>query len=460
MVDVLPESFRLDDIPQEYTWTLPMIQDAEKVTHTLLRGLRNEQVIDYSAMTTDLLRLQSYLPQYDLVISRLQSYLPRDDLEISHAQLKCTLSILDVTKRCISQCSLFYQSSLAPIRRLPVEILGIVFEEACTLPTFGVDSPVTFPMTLSSVCFHWRSICLSTPSVWSNITARHTSSDSSNLIARINHYQSRSLNHALTFDLTATFDKASQKEIASTSHIVTPSFLDRCSTVRFTMTGRGRAVYNTLTFSPLLKSVEICCMDHSMKPWTMFREARSVQRLHIHGLQGPGLWHLFHHPITTLSLSRCSSNLLWRFVEVTRATLIDCMGESISEIKTATYISLLGPIRPAPRPLESLSLTNTLLSPIITNPYFTLSHLVTLEITLTPDSQLPAVTLLNDLHYGLVSRSDPLPMTSLSLRYVPISDAMLINILDRIRLLRKLSVVEPNSGERSNHLPVITERLP
>ncbi|KAK0192044.1 hypothetical protein F5146DRAFT_881461, partial [Armillaria mellea] len=82
------------------------------------------------------------------------------------AQLKRTLCILDVTKRCISQCALFHQSFLAPIRRLPVEILGIVFEEACNLPTFGINSSVTFPTTLSSVCFHWRNTCLSTPSVW------------------------------------------------------------------------------------------------------------------------------------------------------------------------------------------------------------------------------------------------------------------------------------------------------
>ncbi|KAK0192043.1 hypothetical protein F5146DRAFT_1038104, partial [Armillaria mellea] len=225
------------------------------------------------------------------------------------------------------------------------------------------------------------------------------------------------------------------------------------------MTKQGRAVYNTLTFSPLLKSVEICSMDHFGEPWTMFREVRSIRRLHIHGSQGPGLCHLLHHPITTLSLSQCPLDLLWGFVEVTRATLINCTGESISEIRTATYISFSPrPMTPAPRPLESLSLTNTLLSPIITNPYFTFSRLVTLEIALTPDSQLPAATLLDDLHHGLVSRPDPPPITSLSLRYVPISDVMLINILDLIRLLRKLSIIEPNSGQRSEHLPVITER--
>ncbi|KAK0232055.1 hypothetical protein EDD85DRAFT_846309 [Armillaria nabsnona] len=432
MAHVLPP----DDILLEYTWTLPVVQNAEKFKRSLLRQLRNEgtnETSTCSAMITDLLQLQSYLPRYDLEMSRL----------------KRTLCILSVTKRCINQCSLFHKSSLAPIRRLPVEILDIVFKEACTLPTFGVNSPITLPTTIS--------ICLSTPSIWSNITARHTSPRSSNIITRINHYQSMSLNHALTFDLTAMIDRASQKQIASTFHIAPPSFLDRCSTVRFTMTGRARAVYNrALAFrSPLLKSVEICSLDASMKPWAMFAEAPNIQCLHIHGLQGSQHF-LSEHPITTLSLSRCSSHFLWEYVGVTRATLVDC---TTSEMEIAIYTSLLGPINPVSRPLESLSLTNTLLSPIITNPSFSFSRLATLEIILTPDSKLPAATLLDDLQNCLVSKPDPPPITSLSLRYVPFSDADLINILDRIPLLRKISIIEPDRGQRSNHLPVITERF-
>ncbi len=440
MAHVLPPN----DILLEYTWTLPVVQNAKKFKDSLLRELRNEGINETStcsAMINDLLQLQSYLPRHDLEMSRL----------------KRTLCILSVTKRCINQCSLFHKSSLAPIRRLPVEMLVTIFEEACTLPTFGVNSPITLPTTISSVCFYWRSICLSTPSIWSNITARHTSPDSSKIIARINRYQSMSLNHALTFDLAAMIDKASQRRIASTFRIAPPSFLDRCSTVRFTMTGRARVVYNrALTFrSPLLKSVEICSLDPSVKPWAMFAEAPNIQCLHIHGLQGPGTQHfLSEHPITTLSLSRCSSHLLWEFVGVTRATLVDC---TTSKKETAIYTSLLGPINPVSRPLESLSLTNTLLGPIITNTSFSFPRLATLEIILTPDSELVVATLLDDLQNCLVLKPDPPPITSLSLRCVPISDAELINILDHIPLLRKISIIEPDRGQRSNHLPVITE---
>ncbi|KAK0482439.1 hypothetical protein IW261DRAFT_1467829 [Armillaria novae-zelandiae] len=441
MANVLPRSFGLDDILPEYTWTLPVVQDAEKIEQALLSELRNggiNETSTCSARIADLSLLQSYLPRYGPEMSRL----------------KHTLNILSAAKRYIDRCFLFHKSSLAPIRRLPVEILGVIFEEACTLPTFGVNSPVTLPTTISSVCFHWRSICLSTPSIWTNITARHTSPDNSNIIARINHYQSMSLNHALTFDLTAMIGKASQRRITSNFRLAPSSFLDRCSNVRLTMTARARVIYNTLIFcSPLLNSVEICALDASTKPWAMFAESPNIQRLHVHGLQGPAtLPSLSRHPITTLTLSRCSLSVLWEFVGVTRVMLVDCTEKKPS---TANYI----PINPSPSLLESLSLTNTLLSPIMKNPSFSSSRLATLEIILTRDSQLPAATLLRDLQYCLVSRSIPPPITSLSLRYVPISDAELINILDRIPLLREISIIEPDRRERPNLLSVITERF-
>lgn len=438
MTYVFPKSFKLDDILPEYTWTLPVVQDAEKISHSLLDELRNggiNETSTCSAMITDLLLLQSYLPRCELAMSRL----------------KYTLCILSATKRRINQCVLFRKSSRAPIRRLPVEILNLIFEEACALPTFGSSSPSTLPTTISSVCFHWRCVCLSTPSIWSNITVRHTSPDISNIMARINHYGSMSLDHALTFDLTTMVTtRSSQKQAMSAFRISKSSFLDRCSTVRLTMTGGGRAIYNNLIFrSPLLKSAEICALDISTKPWTMFAEAPNLQRLHIRGLKGSvTLRPLYQHPITTLTLSRCYSNLVWEFVGVTSATLVDCT-EEIPDMAISLPIN----INPAPSILESLSLTNTRLSSIIINGPSSFSHLATLEIILTPDYKLPATTLLKDLQYCLVSRPDLLPITSLSLRYIPISDAELINILDRIPLLREISIIEPDRREQA----VLTE---
>ncbi|KAE9390779.1 hypothetical protein BT96DRAFT_796016, partial [Gymnopus androsaceus JB14] len=63
-----------------------------------------------------------------------------------------------------------YASLISPIRRLPDDILSVLFEQYC------IDSeqqfPTLGPFKLSAVCSHWRSIVLSNPSIWSRITFR------------------------------------------------------------------------------------------------------------------------------------------------------------------------------------------------------------------------------------------------------------------------------------------------
>ncbi|KAF9032092.1 hypothetical protein BDZ89DRAFT_948347, partial [Hymenopellis radicata] len=51
----------------------------------------------------------------------------------------------------------------SPIRRLPTEVLGIVFASACT--SFQRNEYKT-PLSISLVCSKWRDIALSTPSLW------------------------------------------------------------------------------------------------------------------------------------------------------------------------------------------------------------------------------------------------------------------------------------------------------
>ncbi|KAF9069777.1 hypothetical protein BDP27DRAFT_1363117 [Rhodocollybia butyracea] len=72
------------------------------------------------------------------------------------------------------------QSLLVPIRKLPDEILGCIFDECCDMNYFrsiGVDPPVDPigrlknkpALVLISVCSRWRRIGLSLPQIWSRI---------------------------------------------------------------------------------------------------------------------------------------------------------------------------------------------------------------------------------------------------------------------------------------------------
>ncbi|KAK7434919.1 hypothetical protein VKT23_019922 [Stygiomarasmius scandens] len=71
-----------------------------------------------------------------------------------------------------------YRSLLAPIRRLPPEILGGIFEICCLESKIAdaMDCPV---IRLSQVCAGWRKLSRSTSSLWAHITVKLDRSESS-----------------------------------------------------------------------------------------------------------------------------------------------------------------------------------------------------------------------------------------------------------------------------------------
>jgi len=65
------------------------------------------------------------------------------------------------------------RSLLSPIRRLPIEILGEIFQLACTyLPMQDSISLSSAPLLFTHVCSTWRSVAISKTSLWSFIAVR------------------------------------------------------------------------------------------------------------------------------------------------------------------------------------------------------------------------------------------------------------------------------------------------
>lgn len=61
------------------------------------------------------------------------------------------------------------EASIAPIRRVPVEIMGQIFEQVVTSATeHGLGVPTDLH-SLTTTCYAWRMLALSTPSLWSTI---------------------------------------------------------------------------------------------------------------------------------------------------------------------------------------------------------------------------------------------------------------------------------------------------
>ncbi|KAE9402964.1 hypothetical protein BT96DRAFT_815774, partial [Gymnopus androsaceus JB14] len=59
------------------------------------------------------------------------------------------------------------KSLVAPIRRVPDDVLRLIWE-LCGEPFFGKYRR-TRPLRLGAVCSHWRSVIMSTPSLWATI---------------------------------------------------------------------------------------------------------------------------------------------------------------------------------------------------------------------------------------------------------------------------------------------------
>ncbi len=105
------------------------------------------------------------------LIPKLDKY----DAEIK--ELEETLAYLKHRRTELAHNVSVYKTYLAPIRRLPVELLCQIFLEACAVgdrfPIIGNDIRETFQshsqtaLRIASVCSYWRSVSLSIPPLWS-----------------------------------------------------------------------------------------------------------------------------------------------------------------------------------------------------------------------------------------------------------------------------------------------------
>ncbi|KAF8891511.1 hypothetical protein CPB85DRAFT_1332202 [Mucidula mucida] len=96
---------------------------------------------------------------------------PHDEMEGLIQKIERVESMLDVLKAHHTHLNTYIQRSTryirrSPIRRLPTEVLGIIFASACT--SFPRNEYKT-PLSISLVCSKWRDMALSTPSLWTHI---------------------------------------------------------------------------------------------------------------------------------------------------------------------------------------------------------------------------------------------------------------------------------------------------
>ncbi|KAL1678770.1 hypothetical protein EV122DRAFT_211122, partial [Schizophyllum commune] len=123
---------------------------SEDFSHRLCENCYVPSELEAQSMRTALERTQEYWSQIDAVIDKQERLL--DLLKGSRNVLK---NVLDVQR-----------SYIAPIRRLPQEILTEIMEWACG-DDVDLSAPLCAPLALAAVCKAWRDIALACPTLWS-----------------------------------------------------------------------------------------------------------------------------------------------------------------------------------------------------------------------------------------------------------------------------------------------------
>ncbi|KAJ3901230.1 hypothetical protein F5879DRAFT_969250 [Lentinula edodes] len=96
---------------------------------------------------------QQELSRLETEISRVQVIL--DDLQSRRAEVKNYVET--------------HRGLLAPIRRLPVEVLTEIFVLCLSAERYPVRSLREAPLLLTMICRHWREVTLKSPSLWNSL---------------------------------------------------------------------------------------------------------------------------------------------------------------------------------------------------------------------------------------------------------------------------------------------------
>lgn len=140
----------------------------------------------------------------------LQPKLCEYDAEIE--ALEETLVYLKKCRADVAHSISVYKTYLAPIRRLPLELLREIFLEACSSTFLAVpereilQTASQTPLNIASVCSYWRDICLAFPHLWTSI---FVNADNAKLTEQeknlVSLFQRRSLSRPTHISISADF---------------------------------------------------------------------------------------------------------------------------------------------------------------------------------------------------------------------------------------------------------------
>lgn len=82
------------------------------------------------------------------------------------ARTQAALNQLAPVRQQLHQSLIHYQSLIAPIQRLPSEVLSEIFLALPHIPNVEPFAIINSPVLLARVCSQWRDVAISTPQLW------------------------------------------------------------------------------------------------------------------------------------------------------------------------------------------------------------------------------------------------------------------------------------------------------
>jgi hypothetical protein len=139
-----------------------------------------------------------------------------DQAQQAKADIRATILFLERQSQLLDTYTEMYKSMLSPIRKLPTELLEMVFKYHCTPFGFQIsDGPDeeevlgSNTLTLAAVCRQWRDHILSTPSLWSCISINfnyigiYSAESRAKCVKALNDFIDRSGGYLLNLSLRA-----------------------------------------------------------------------------------------------------------------------------------------------------------------------------------------------------------------------------------------------------------------
>lgn len=260
----------------------------------------------------DLLRLHHGHGTFDLDSSKIQQILTDGEKDLADyateiSFLRSKILFIETKMENLRNHLEGYRSLVAPIRKVPDDILRLVFAYLCNKRMTLQKAIIPPALSLSAVCSHWRYIMLSTPSLWAKISL-YFSHEYSPLSCVVQFYLERSKEALL--DVCVTTD---WKELLTEKrdHPAFRPLLDHSHRWRDVIFHGKQALslfHETASFYPALESLGLFSDD--LHHPTDFGVMPKLHSLTLYGLSSPLISGSFPwHQLKTLTIYDYESNI-------------------------------------------------------------------------------------------------------------------------------------------------------